>query len=246
MRAHALGLVVALFSACQLEGELVPASPPPRIISADQFAGRALDFTTGAPIAGANVRTVGLGHELESYGTTDDAGEFLLDKVPAGSRFRIRVELSGYAPTNSRLLQNNGEQAADTFAISKAALEAQYTALGQEITLGQSTLLAELVTGEGAGKDGILADQMGLAPLGGSGPYFYGAVTPPVAGSSFALKEGLAAELDDQGRAIVGYLNLPVGQYEFRAVYGMDTKKAAFVSLANEVVMVRVNDPLLP
>jgi hypothetical protein len=243
MRIHLVFAIAVLVGCVETEQE----APLPTIEN-DQFAGRVVDYFTGLPVEGVTVRTVGLGYELEVSSASAADGTFLLDNIPAGSSFRVRSSLTGmlYTPTTSTLLQLNGETAAtDVYITQTEDLEAQYTAVGVIRAPNTATLFAQLLNGEGGGYDGIPEANLGLAPVEGVGPYFYGAVTPSEEGGPpYALKDGLASELDAMGRAIVGYLNIPpAGQFTLNAVYpgGGAVRAATFTAIVNEVVLATLN-----
>ena len=75
------------------------------------YTGKVYDYsqtTTGTPISGVAVTTIGLTPAITA--TTDSTGTFVLSAIPAGASFSIKMSLAQYADSYSNTFSQTGNQ----------------------------------------------------------------------------------------------------------------------------------------
>lgn len=191
-----------------------PDAPPTPGLS---VAGRTLDYFTGEPLTDAQLSTEGMNPDLS--GTSDGTGAYQLDDVPPGSVFYVSASRTNYRP--SRNVEVRVAEASvtgsDVHLVSVNDSRRQYTTLNLTPTAGRAVMFANLLKNNGTPLEGVpiaditLVDAL-AAPVG-VGPFFFGANGDLVSNATLAVSTAF------DGRARVGFLDVPPGLYTLKVNY---------------------------
>lgn len=221
----------AVDAADPTDGDVSDAPP----IATLSVSGKSKDYFTGATMQSVMLTTEGM--EPEATGASDAMGDFTLDAVPAGSVFYVHATRDLYRLTrNLPVRVEEASVVADQHLVSLADSRRQYVSLGLTPTTGTAVVFANLIRNNGMPLEGVpLADIVlvdGLGAAVGRGPFFFGAQGDLVSNAILATSTAF------NGRARVGFLDVPVGAATLKVTYttggGMPrTEEVAIVATAD-------------
>lgn len=191
-----------------------PTDAPPAATL--QVSGKSKDYFTGATMQAVMLTTEGM--EPEATGASDLMGDYTLPDVPAGSVFYVHATRDLYRLTRNLPVRVEGASVmADQHLVSLADSRRQYVSLGLTPTAGTAVVFGHLVRNNGTPLEGVpLADIVlvdGLGAAVGRGPYFFGAQGDLVSNATLATSTAF------NGRARVGFLDVPPGSYTLKVTY---------------------------
>jgi hypothetical protein len=180
-------------------------------------AGRALDYFTADPLGDASLASEGMNPEVG--GTSDATGNYTLEDVPPGSVFYVSASRTNYRPSRNvevRIAETS-LTASDLYLVSVADSRRQYTTLNLTPTAGRAVTFINLIRNNGTPLEGVpLADitlvDAANAPVG-IGPFFFGTNGDLVSNVELAVSTAF------NGKARVGFLDLPPGSYTLKVSY---------------------------
>jgi len=210
------------------------AGPDPAGI---RVSGTVRDYFTNVALPQAALSTDGLAPVIAT--TSDAAGGYALNEVPAASAFYIHATLpAGYRATvNEPTIVVDVSVARDQYAVSLADAQRQHTTVGLAVEANSAIVIADLLTPVDTPMEAVpltditLTDGVG-APAG-VGPYLLG----PVGDVDAALTDTTAYG----GRSRVAFLNVPAGvTATLSATYSATEYTATFATATNGAHLVRV------
>lgn len=192
---HTLSVLLACVfaAACSGEGDTPPGPDP---IDSYSLSGTALDFETGAPLAGsATISTTGI-QPPPTVSTT--GAEFTIAGIPPFSVFHV---LSGSPPDyrstyNMAITVENADlDGAEVHVVSEAHLARLLTTFGITPQPGTGILIARATDSTGAGKAGVPAAAFQL-DVAADGPYFLNMDKSPAPAATATTDSGYVVFFD--------------------------------------------------
>jgi hypothetical protein len=174
------------------------------------IAGVVRDYWTAAPIASAQITTIGLKPLLEA--TSDRSGRFALSGRARASLALLAIKgPAGYVETIMPLAFVDSPTAIDTWAVTASDLARQSASLGKVPVPNTTVVIVDLVDAAGRPLEMVPLTDVSLlgsdgAPLG-DGPYCFGP------SGDLQGQSDLSSSCAFDGRARVGFLAVPEGNH---------------------------------
>lgn len=213
--------------ACETGGE-------PRILT---LTGQVNDYFTATALGGVVLSWSTTATPVTSSGT----GAYQINNLMATNILFITGTLANYRPTrNEPVVLGTTSATADLAVVSLADANRQYAGLGVTPTAATALVFVSLRDAAGLPHTGIPLADIFLAdtlqdPVG-TGPFVFGTagdlVSPATLNTTTAFN----------GRARIGFLNVPAGTYTLRVAYTDGTpqvKTAIVVTVADGVTLIR-------
>lgn len=188
------------------------------------IAGVVRDYWTSAPIANAQVTTIGLKPLLT--GTSDKSGEFTLSgRVRTTSALLALKGPAGYVETIMPVTLADTSMVIDTWAVTASDLARQSASLGKVPVSNTTVVIVDLVDAAGRPLEMVPLTDVSLlgadgGPLG-DGPYCFGP------GGDLQSPSDLSTSCAFDGRSRMAFLAVPAGDHTLQLIApGPDSRVA--------------------